>query len=101
MSKRNVLRGVVLDSRTSFTLDEFCKVCRIEEDLVVKMVTEGVVEPLETGTMWRFSGHALVRAQRALNLVHDLGVNWPGAALALELLDRLESLEQPHHLDRF
>jgi chaperone modulatory protein CbpM len=101
MSKRNVLRGVVLDSRTSFTLDEFCKVCRIEEELVFKMVAEGVVEPMDPAAQWHFSGRALVRAQRALNLVHDLGVNWPGAALALELLERLERLERSGHLDRF
>lgn len=100
MSNRNVLRGVVLDSRTSFTTDELCQVCRIEADLVVRMVEEGVLEPIAPEPKWRFSGHEIVRAQQALNLVRDLGVNWAGAALALELLDRLERLERAQHLDR-
>lgn len=100
MSNRKVLRGVVLDSRTSFTTDELCQVCRIEAELVVKMVEEGVLEPVAAEPKWRFSGHEIVRAQRAMNLVRDLGVNWPGAALALELLDRLEQLEQSSRSDR-
>jgi chaperone modulatory protein CbpM len=100
MSKRNVLRGAVLDSRTSFTMDELCQVCRIETNLVVEMVQEGVLEPVAAEPNWRFSGHEVVRAQRAMNLIRDLGVNWAGAALALELLDRLEQLENTGRLDR-
>jgi chaperone modulatory protein CbpM len=56
-------------------------------------VEEGVIEPAgrdETG--WLFYGAALVRAQAALRLVRDLEVNWPGAALALDLLEELDRL---------
>ena len=34
----------------------------------------------------------MTRAQKALKLVRDLRVNWPGAALALDLLDEVERL---------
>jgi chaperone modulatory protein CbpM len=88
------LRGVVLDSRTTFTLTEFCRVCGVERSLVVEMVSEGVIEPMVAGDTWHFHGEALVRAKRGLRLVRDLHVNWPGAALALDLLDQLEMLHQ-------
>ena len=43
---------------------------------------------------WRFSGVALTRVQRVIRLQHDFGVNLPGAALALELLEELERLRR-------
>ena len=90
MPTRNIVRGVILDSRTTFTLHELSRACSVEEKLIVEMVEEGVIDPIGPRSDWRFPGDALVRAQRGLRLVRDLGVNWPGAALALDLLERLE-----------
>lgn len=85
------LRGVVLDERVTFTLSEFCQACGVQTELVVEMVEEGVIEPAEAQeSEWHFYGQSLVRAQTALRLVRDLGVNWPGAALALDLLEELD-----------
>jgi chaperone modulatory protein CbpM len=94
MSKRvtTQVSGVILDRRTTFTLVEFCSVCGIEQERVVEMVEEGVIDPVSEEGDWRFHGETLIRAKRALRLVRDLGVNWPGAALALDLLDELERL---------
>ncbi|HEX2140100.1 MAG TPA: chaperone modulator CbpM [Woeseiaceae bacterium] len=96
MSQRSneSLRGVVLDERVTFTLSEFCQACGVETELIVEMVREGVIDPAEEAPEWRFHGHSLVRAQTALRLVRDLDVNWPGAALALDLLDELERLQR-------
>lgn len=91
--KQDILRGVVLDAHAVFTVREFCRVCDVDRPLVQTMVEEGVIEPLSDEAQLTFHGEALLRAQRALRLVDDLGVNWPGAALALDLLERLERLE--------
>lgn len=89
--KTTVLRGIVLDSDSRFTLTEFCHVCGVETELVLEMMGEGVIQPLaQRDDDYEFSGEALLRAKRALRLVGDLGVNWPGAALALDLMDELE-----------
>jgi len=98
MSERESLRGVVLDSRTTFTLTEFCRACGVEQSLVLEMVQEGVIEPVRQTGDWRFHGDTLVRAKRGLRLVRDLGVNWPGAALALDLLEQLERLDAARRL---
>ena len=61
--------------------------------LVIEMVEEGIVEPRgDAPSDLRFTGRSLIRAQKALNLARDLRVNWPGAALALDLLEEIERL---------
>ncbi len=89
------MRGIVLDEHVTFTLHEFCHACGVQTELVVEMVDEGVIEPAAMQEEeWQFHGHALVRARRALRLVRDLDVNWPGAALALDLMDEIERLHR-------
>lgn len=82
-----------MDEHVTFTLHEFCDACGIRRQLVAELVEEGVIEPApRPDAEWQFHGHAVVRAKRALRLVRDLGVNLPGAALALDLLEEIERL---------
>ncbi len=41
---------------------------------------------------WRFSGTSLPRARKALRLQRDIGFNFAGAALEMELMDEIELL---------
>lgn len=95
MAKRSgsSLHGIVLDERVTFTLRELSHASGIRTELIVEMVEEGVIEPDVVETEWQFHGGSLVRAQRALRLAHDLELNWPGVALALDLLDELDRLQ--------
>ena len=89
------ISAMLLDDSVEFSLAEVCAACRVSEELVVDIVAEGIVEPLGDGrAQWRFKGLALVRVQRVLRLQQDLGVNLPGAALALDLLEELERLRR-------
>lgn len=93
MSERTPIHGDVLDEQMRLSLEELCRLCRAEEDLVVEMVREGVVEVASTRhDRWVFSGAAVSRVRTAIRLQRDLDVNLPGAALALELLDEIERL---------
>jgi len=85
-------RMLVLDRTVTFTLDEFCQACGARRSLVLEMLEQGIIEPSERGEEPRFHGEALVRAQVATRLVRDLGVNMPGAALAIDLLRQLGRL---------
>lgn len=88
-----VKRGVVLDERTVFTLSEMCRCCGVSAEVVIEMVAVGLVEPRGAEpAAWRFEGPSVARVQRALRLYEDLGVNLPGAALALDLLDEIDRL---------
>jgi chaperone modulatory protein CbpM len=42
---------------------------------------------------WRFTGTQMRRARMALRLQSDLGINLAGVALALQLLDEIETLQ--------
>jgi chaperone modulatory protein CbpM len=86
---------VLLDETVQFTLAELCSSCEVTQEYVIEIVAEGIVEPLGGAPdQWRFSGVALTRVQRVLRLQRDFGVNLPGAALALDLLEEVERLRR-------
>lgn len=87
--------AVVLDEHTEFTLGELCRVCRVHGEFVIELVAEGIVEPRgRDPRRWRFTGVSVHRVRRAVRLHRDLGLNLPGVALALELLDEIERLRR-------
>lgn len=89
----DAISGIVLSKHITFSTTEFCRACGADHTLVVEMVEQGVIDAATHEPEWEFHGEALVRAQRAMRLMDDLGVNLAGAALALELLDRMTELE--------
>jgi chaperone modulatory protein CbpM len=88
-----VLAGLIVEEHIELSLDELCEACAVERQHIVALVEEGVLESRSV-TEWRFGGDALRRARTALRLQRDLGVNLAGVALALDLMDRIESLER-------
>lgn len=87
--------GMLLDEQCRFSLVELCSACRVAADYVLEIVEEGVLEPVgATPADWVFTARDLFRLQKALRLQRDLRVNLPGAALALQLLDELETLRR-------
>jgi len=96
MSRREVtLTGVVLDEEEPVTLGQLCRCCGVDAEFVTEMVEYGIVEPVgDDPHRWRFAGPALRRVTTVVRLNRDLGVNLPGAALAVELLDELAELRR-------
>jgi chaperone modulatory protein CbpM len=85
---------VLLDETEEVTLADLTRTCRVHAEWVLELVQEGVLEPLGPGgPQWRFAATSVVRIKKAQRLQRDLGVNLPGIALALELLDRIDTLE--------
>lgn len=89
-----VLAGVLLDENAELSLEDLCRACGEERRVLVEMVQEGLLEPVDVRLApWRFQGAALLRARTALRLRRDLGVNFAGIAMILDLLDEIDSLE--------
>lgn len=83
----------LLDEDTLLGLTEFCSICGVDKDLVLGLIEEGVIEPVERSrTEPRFTGVAVHRVNVVYRLQRDLGVNRAGAGLALDLLDELRDL---------
>lgn len=88
----STLHPELLDETLDLSLREVCLACGVHAEYVLELVAEGVIQPAadRSARAWRFDGIAVTRIQRALRLEQDLGVNLPGIALVLDLLDELE-----------
>lgn len=94
MAADEVLTGQVLEDYDLITIDDLCRSCTVELETVTLLVKEGILDPVgEDVTHWQFSVTSLKRVKTVIHLQRDLGVNLAGAALALELLDRIAKLE--------
>lgn len=90
-----VLHCEVVDERATFSLAELSRACGAERELVLQLVAHGVIEPLGPGPQSDvFDSAGVQRVRTALRLLRDLELNLPGAALAVELLDRIAMLQR-------
>lgn len=95
-----VLSGDLLDEELELTVAELRRICRLSPDELTELVEAGVVEPRgRPAASWRFHGTSVRRVHGAIQLHRDLGVNWQGAALVLDLLEEIEILRR--RLERF
>jgi chaperone modulatory protein CbpM len=97
MNKHDVktLTGVVIDETHEITVTELCEVCSVEHALIEKLVQEGILDPVGSQPdELRFHYTSVYRTRTVVHLQNDLGVNLAGAALALELLERIENLRR-------
>ncbi|MEX3010798.1 chaperone modulator CbpM [Hoeflea sp. TYP-13] len=77
------------------SLAELCRSCGVRAEWVVELVEEGILEPEGAApARWRFSSVSITRVRTAWRLQHDLGVNKAGIAVALNLIDEREALNQ-------
>lgn len=85
-----------LQCEASFQLSlrEITEIFGISKETVIEMLDEGIMrgEP-DTALEWRFDDKAMHCIHTALRLHHDLGINFAGASLALDLLKEIERLE--------
>lgn len=91
--KTEWLTGIVLDEQAELTLSDLCRACCQHAEWIVQLVEEGILEPAgHNPAQWRFSGASLQKAHIAMRLQRDLEINLAGVALALDLMDEIESL---------
>ena len=91
--KTKLLYGDLVDEDVEMTLAQLCRACELSEAQIIELVEQGVIDPLgPEPAEWRFVSVSLRRVRITRNLQRDLGVNAPGAALALELLEEIEEL---------
>ena len=89
------------------SLREFCQRCDLSAETIVEYVEHGILEPEgEYQEAWLFTTDMVPVTRRANRLHHDLGLNWAGVALALELLSqrdrlRFENASLRQRLQRF
>lgn len=79
----------------SLTLKEITYSLEITKEVVLEILDEGIInaqkDPVEE---WIFDHEAFKRMRTMIILHRDLGVNFAGAALALELLEEIHRLKK-------
>ncbi len=89
------ISAVIIEQSSCLTLDEFCHAIHVEKTTIVEMVEHELVQPEgDTPEQWRFDSTALRRGRIATSFYRDLEINMSGIALALDLLEKIEYLEQ-------
>ena len=88
------IAGELIDEQTTLTVADLCRSCSVEAEMIEAMVDEGILEPVgRRRHHLYFHISSLRRTRIAVTLHRDLGVNLAGAALALELMERIAELE--------
>jgi chaperone modulatory protein CbpM len=93
----------IVEQSALYTFHELCVSCNVNPDWVAGLVEQGAIEAVgPTQQEWQFTTLSLIRVAKARRLERDLGLNLPGIALTLDLLDwldelhaRLRSLQEP------
>lgn len=100
--KTKLLSGDLIGEDEEITLEQLCRACELSEQEIIQLVDQGILEPMgPEPAEWRFVSVSLRRVRITRNLQRDLGVNAPGAALALELLEEIEELRSRlQHLEK-
>lgn len=94
MSQISQVEYEIVEEQVQLTLVELCRISRAPEEWVRVWVVEGVLTPIgDAPEEWRFAGTSLRRARLAATLARELELNAPGVALALDLMDEIESLK--------
>ena len=100
MTRKHILCGDLIDEETFITLEELCRHCAMESEEVITLVRAGMIDPCDgqadevNAPKWHFHITSVRRVRTTVHLQRDLGVNLAGAALALELLDRIAELQK-------
>lgn len=94
-TRDKVLVGQLLGESHRITIDDLCRICTVETETVSLLVSEGILDPIgDDQAHWEFRADALRRVKTVKHLQRDLGVNLPGAALALDLMEQIEALKR-------
>ena len=81
-----------LPTELRLSADELAAAAGISPTMLARLVRLGLIEPVAEGST-EFTAASARRLRRMLRLRRDLGVNLTGAAILVDLLERLEQLE--------
>lgn len=94
MKDKITLTAIVVEDESTLSYIEVCQRLQIPEELLHEMEEQGLFISITVNQDSMLNQRALQRIEAACRLQQDLGLNLPGAVLALELLDELEELRK-------
>jgi len=93
-SNEKTLTGELYDDGSEITVIELCRVCAVEAQMIDELIAEGILEPTGGSAETAVLPYSSIRRTRTVvRMQRDLGVNLPGAAVALDLIERIHALQ--------
>ncbi len=82
------------ESENLVTAGELARLARLHPEMVDKLVDWGLIDPMKWEPRLLFPETTVPRIWRIMRLRRDLGINWSGIGVVLDLLDKIEELER-------
>ena len=90
-----VFESIVIDTDSPLTLEQLVTALHAQHDFIYQLIEYELISPMGSGPEdWGFDSNCLRRAKRAHSFYYELEINMQGVALALDLLDQIESLKK-------
>lgn len=95
----DVLCAQLLGDDDWLRIDEICARLRVEQQWIIELVEFGALDPQggRDPSAWVFQRRELPRVLAMRRLVMDLGVNFTGAAIIVELVEERRRLQAQLH----
>lgn len=87
-----VLRRPAAESGLLDLMETARQAC-VHPDLLLRMVDLGLIEPEQSSPEMLFTPEVVGVIGKAVRLRYQLGINWAGVGLVLDLLERIGQLE--------
>jgi DNA-binding transcriptional MerR regulator len=90
------LCGFITGSASYVTLREISMLCDVHPEMVIRLVRLGLIDPVEeekAEEAWTFSVDTVPLVRKIIRLRNELGINYSGIGVVLELLSRIDALE--------
>lgn len=95
MKEEGIIVGILIEESAAVSFKEICHKYNIPKELLTEMIEYGLFPHQSLAAEHtQLNTKELRRMESAFRLHRDLGVNLPGVALALDLLDELLELRQ-------
>lgn len=91
-----VVRQSTARRRYSYVLpmSEVARLADIHPELLSRLVDFGLLDPVETRPEPLFEVTAVLHVRRIMRIHRDLGVNWHGIGVIMDLINKIDDLEQ-------
>jgi len=99
MEKREYLplpNRFITNSSSYVTFGEVSRLCDIHPKMIIRLVQLGLIDPLgkeKTEDAWTFPVETIQLVRKIIRLRNQLGINYSGIGVVLELLSRIEAME--------
>jgi DNA-binding transcriptional MerR regulator len=94
MTDRLIEIVLARDELPDVTLEDLAHVCGVRREVLERFVDVGLLEPTRLEGAPVFTYEAVLRVRSIQRLRRELGVNLNGAAVILDLADRLRRLQR-------